>query len=113
MEKKETGLESLLIENVNFEDWCFSLSEKILQEKFISAENLSQIIKFKILSNEEYFYSCLCSELEIKIDKAKTDATRAFKRNSKKEYVEIGFLISSLNKRLKKYNIERTKAFQR
>jgi len=113
MSEKLTGLESLLTENSKLTEWSADLSSQLLDEKILSESNLTELIKNKILLNESYFYECICSELELKIEKVKTKSMRAFKLSRKKEYIEIGFTLSSLNTRLKKYNIERTKAYQR
>ena len=113
MLEKITGIESLLLENTKFNDWCEDLGSELLNEKYLNKNTLADIIKNKILSTEGIFYKSLCSELELKIDSVKSESTRAFKTNSKKEYIELGFLLSSLNKRLKTYNVERTKSFQR
>lgn len=113
MTEKITGLESLLSENNKFTNWCEDLANELLQEKILSKETLGLIIANKIKRSESDFYECLCTELHEKIEVVKRKSAHAFKNRSKKEYTELGFILSALNNKLKAYNIERTKAYQR
>ena len=113
MEKQIKGLENPLLENTDFKNWCENVSSQILEENILSKDNMSNILHNKILLNESFFYECICSELENKIERTKKRASIAFKKKRKQEYVEVGFILSSLNRKLKKYNMERNKAYQR
>ena len=112
METELTGIESLLKENQEFNNWCDKVGEDISKEKFINKSNISDIIKTHIMNNESSFYESICNELERKIDTVKKKVHKSLGESHKK-YVENGFILSALNQRLKKYNIERTKSYQR
>lgn len=113
MEKQIKGLEDLLLDNDYFNLWCDDLGALIISEKIISKGSISEIVKNKILLTEVNFYESLCSDLELKRERVKLKAAREFKLKHKAGYIETGFLLSSINHRLKKYNIERNKAYQR
>lgn len=108
-----TGIESLLEDNTNFDTWCKDLSAQILRDGFISEDSLKENIKNKILLNENYFYECLCTDLESKIKSIKRRAKVNLKSDKRKSYMNDGFILSELNNRLKKYNIEKDNSRQR
>jgi len=110
MENK--GIESIIIENNDFDIWCDIVGKDIVSETFLNKDNISFKIKTHILNNENFFYSCLKTNIETKIERLKKKM-RLGNLNDRKSYLELGLELSELNARLKKYNIERTKAFQR
>lgn len=109
---KDKGIESLIDENLDFDVWCNIVGQDILNETYLDKDNISFKIKSHIMNNEHAFYRCLISKLESRIDILKKKI-RLVKRGDQKTYLELGYELSELNARLKKYNIERTKAFQR
>jgi hypothetical protein len=94
-----------LLESDSFKFWCDKLSKEIMSDNFINEQQLSELIKNKILANEELFYLLLASETEKKVYHATKNAKLAFKK-SKQDYIEASLIISSLKIRLKKYNAQ-------
>lgn len=110
--KNITGINSRISELPNFSEWCEIVANQVLAEKIISRENFAERLEVHIRNNEAAFYNIIRDDLQKRLYIVKKEA-QIWHNKDQRKYTELGFKISSLNARIKKYNIERTKAFQR
>ena len=99
-------METKLKNNVIFDTLIQNISNDILNATHLNKETVKEKIKYQILTNEKTIYECFCTKLELDIDNMKNSMFRSLKKNKKNEYIQKGILLSSLNKRHKKFKVK-------
>jgi hypothetical protein len=106
------GIESKLLDNKNFNEWCETVGLDILNEKYLDKTNIGFKLKTHIINNEMLFYTSLKNQLEKEVLRLKKQAKELFNKDVY-NYKKTGHRLSIVNDRLKEYNIEQNKAYQR